>query len=593
MGKHGRGGGRSRRRRGALGGAIVTAVSLLAPGGCFLDDAGTVTAGGGGGPGATSATTTTTTTTTTGTTTTSSSTGPECQAGDLCDDDNPCTADSCVEGQCEHTPTSGTPDDGNPCTADSCADGAEVHTNLGPEVACGEPPLHCDGAGHCVGCAVAGDCPAAIECQSVACEAQVCVYSNDSQGSGVDTTPTNDCKKTQCDGLGAVETVTDAADVPGDDGRECTVETCVGDQPTHAPKDVGTACQTGVCNAAGECVTCAGAFGCGPGQLCFMEQACFSCSDGQKNGDEADVDCGGSCAECPVGATCNAGGDCQNGECNAGICQDLTCTNSAKDGAETDVDCGGSECPTCLNGLMCAAPSDCQSSSCEQGLFGDICCGGACSGSCFACDLPFAEGTCSVLPSSFNGIPPCPVGQTCSGGVNGCVATAKKTLGVACGSNGECHNNTCKGGFCKLVANDFCVADIECGSGRCFNNKCAPCGNDGECASGKCTSPGNNGVCKLVAGSLCAQDSDCFNNKCSSNLCGVQNGQSCQTDDDCASKRCSGGTCASCANGGECVSGLCAAGNCKQVAGKSCASGAQCASGLCAGTALNPFTKCQ
>jgi hypothetical protein len=42
-----------------------------------------------------------------------------------------------------------------------------------------------------------------------------------------------------------------------------------------------------------------------------------TCSDGLRNGDESDVDCGGPlCARCAVSARCNVNGDCVSGRCN-------------------------------------------------------------------------------------------------------------------------------------------------------------------------------------------------------------------------------------------------------------------------------------
>jgi len=46
-----------------------------------------------------------------------------------------------------------------------------------------------------------------------------------------------------------------------------------------------------------------------------------SCSDGIKNGDETDVDCGGSsCPACSAGKACSANSDCAGGSCVAGVC---------------------------------------------------------------------------------------------------------------------------------------------------------------------------------------------------------------------------------------------------------------------------------
>src|SRR5690349_18345888 len=40
-----------------------------------------------------------------------------------------------------------------------------------------------------------------------------------------------------------------------------------------------------------------------------------SCSDGVKNQDETDVDCGGSCATCASGKSCGSNSDCTGGTC--------------------------------------------------------------------------------------------------------------------------------------------------------------------------------------------------------------------------------------------------------------------------------------
>ncbi len=40
-----------------------------------------------------------------------------------------------------------------------------------------------------------------------------------------------------------------------------------------------------------------------------------SCTDGRKNGDESDVDCGGACGACASGADCSSASDCASGLC--------------------------------------------------------------------------------------------------------------------------------------------------------------------------------------------------------------------------------------------------------------------------------------
>ena len=46
------------------------------------------------------------------------------------------------------------------------------------------------------------------------------------------------------------------------------------------------------------------------------------CTNGVKNGDETDVDCGGAtCAKCADGKMCLGGGDCQSGDCFNNACK--------------------------------------------------------------------------------------------------------------------------------------------------------------------------------------------------------------------------------------------------------------------------------
>lgn len=45
-----------------------------------------------------------------------------------------------------------------------------------------------------------------------------------------------------------------------------------------------------------------------------------SCSDGVKNGNESDLDCGGSCGPCQLDSRCAQASDCAVGQCVAGLC---------------------------------------------------------------------------------------------------------------------------------------------------------------------------------------------------------------------------------------------------------------------------------
>lgn len=90
------------------------------------------------------------------------------------------------------------------------------------------------------------------------------------------------------------------------------------------------------------------------------------CADRIKDGDESDIDCGGSsaaCPRCPAAAMCASPDDCQTGGCTNGRCRVASCTDGVRDGFEGDIDCGAG-CPDCTNGQRCAANPDCESNSC-------------------------------------------------------------------------------------------------------------------------------------------------------------------------------------------------------------------------------------
>lgn len=75
---------------------------------------------------------------------------------------------------------------------------------------------------------------------------------------------------------------------------------------------------------------------------CVPTAVADSCHDRVRDGDETDVDCGGTaCQACGFSATCVVGTDCQSQACDAGVCRDPSCTDHVQDGFETGVDQGG------------------------------------------------------------------------------------------------------------------------------------------------------------------------------------------------------------------------------------------------------------
>jgi hypothetical protein len=98
-----------------------------------------------------------------------------------------------------------------------------------------------------------------------------------------------------------------------------------------------------------------------------------SCADGIQNGNETDKDCGGLlCTKCDANQKCLQDSDCKDKVCDLTVtphtCKPHTCTDGIQNGAETDIDCGGSDCPPCNPGQKCIAADDCTGQNCQNGI---------------------------------------------------------------------------------------------------------------------------------------------------------------------------------------------------------------------------------
>jgi len=210
-----------------------------------------------------------------------------------CDDDNPCSEDSCVKGFCQHAvltnldapadaQTEGDcqllvcidgeaqtqaddadlPDDGLVCTDNVCTSGTPSNPPLDAATSCTQNDgTVCDGAGKCVECVSNEQCTPPDECG----------------GSG--TPNTCGCKPTSC-------------------------------------ASVGLSCGFAADN------------GCG---------MALDCNNSMQDGAETDVDCGGdinACSQrCNDGKKCSANSDCANSVCLMKICDSGVWASSHGDGS--------------------------------------------------------------------------------------------------------------------------------------------------------------------------------------------------------------------------------------------------------------------
>lgn len=193
---------------------------------------------------------------------------PEACANNVaCLEDADCRSLYCADGVCHNRRCSSDSEcDKGKCDGGFCATCLDGKAN-GDETALDCGGAFCGGCGVGLGCRDASDCASGLVCQSGVCAA----------------------------GSGDVECVRDA-DCEGTcrDGRCVEDSGCQGDEDC-AP---GLECRDGAC----------------------MEASGEGCSDGRQNGDETDVDCGGSCRGCAEGKSCQDNGDCGSFYCEGGTC---------------------------------------------------------------------------------------------------------------------------------------------------------------------------------------------------------------------------------------------------------------------------------
>ena len=119
----------------------------------------------------------------------------------------------------------------------------------------------------------------------------------------------------------------------------------------------------------------------------FSRLVPVTCSDGIKNQNETDIDCGGLiCSKCNNTMACKNNSDCISNSCENRTCvrKDQisaiscskgflilvheTCNDGLNNQDETDIDCGGIVCSKCNNTRVCQNNSDCISNICKNNI---------------------------------------------------------------------------------------------------------------------------------------------------------------------------------------------------------------------------------
>lgn len=216
--------------------------------------------------------------------------------------------------------------------------------------------------------------------------------------------------------------------------------------------ETGPDCGGAVCPRCPRAAACRAESDCEAGLYCASATLLctpVSCEDGEQNGVETGVDCGGGCPGCEVGAACAGDADCASGSCLASACAEPSCGDGVKNGDESDADCGG-ECDGCGAGLTCVQAADCASNVC---------------GASSRCEELCSDGTQSGDESATD----------CGGSETGC---PRCTDGRPCNAGSDCVSGRCDGERCISCADGVENGDeggLDCGSSEPGCPACPRC----------------------------------------------------------------------------------------------------------------------
>jgi hypothetical protein len=465
------------------------------------------------------------------------------------------TAGDCKASQCDGNglteiviDNADVPAGSDPCTKSLCAAGVPSNPPEPASTVCSEGSgTLCDGAGKCVACLVANDCPGQdTECLKRACNAGVCGTTPTAVGTRLASQTAGDCKLVVCDGSGSTSAQNEDTDV-ANDNNACTTDVCTAGVPSHPNLSDGTSCGTHGACLQGACTGCGAPSDC-PG----VDDECKSrtCTVGvcgfafTASGSAVLAQVAGNCQknQCDgtgntVSAADNSDAPADDGnQCTSDVCAAGAPSHPAK---PTNTACsqnGGSFCSAAGACVVCNAPTqcagtdtDCQTRSCTGNSCGfSFQPAGTMTSAQTAgdCQVNQCDGAGNVIQSAANTDAPADDGNQCTSDV--CVAGAPshpaKAIDTACNQNG--------GSFCSAFgtcaecnAPTQCAGtDTECHSRTCNGNACgqsnAPAGTatsaqtSGDCQTTQCDGAGN-----IVSA---ADDSDApadDGNQCTTDVC--------------------------------------------------------------------------
>ena len=241
--------------------------------------------------------------------------------------------------------------------------------------------------------------------------------------------------------------------------------------------------------------------------VCTGDCVTARCADGVHDGDETDVDCGGSCGTCAIGKLCAVATDCASGFCSASTCAakppGMTCNDNAQCGsgicgANGQGNCCAAACTAgsgtcawtgCDGTGACVYPGTtiaCDAASCMNASLTRHFCDGAggCATDTLTCPNQLACASATSCNPSCAGDGDCVPGYYCADGCH-----AKGGVGASCAAGDQCLSGSCVDGFCCMTACNGacqgCAASLTGGTnGICASVLDGKTDPRGACAAG-------------------------------------------------------------------------------------------------------------
>ena len=543
-----------------------------------------------------------------------------------CDDENPCTQDSCepdvgcLYGDLDDVPC----DDGDPCTVDDiCTAG---------ECASGEDICQCEVDEDCEEFDDADLCNGMMSCV-----AAKCVVNPDTV---VSCEPVaNPCQENQCKpATGLCELVELAAGTPCDDEDECTEnDVCFGGecQSVEVDCDDDNPCTADSCGGAVGCVyAILNGEPCEDGSLCTEGDVCEDdeCVPGENTCDcTVDEDCAEKNDDnlCNGVVVCNADHKCELDsesvvKCDDSLdslCEKNTCTpetgecqmTKAVDGTECDDGLVCTLFDICTDGKCAGEKNDCNDNNpctddvCVESEGGcvhynndfdcsddsscttdDVCSSGKCVGTPVKCDddNPCTKNLCAPLDGCYfeatdgacDDEDACTKDDQCIDG--GCVGQA-----VVCDDTNPCTDDVCEPDIgCTAYDNkepcedgDACTMGDVCALGECTPGPDAICDDEDPCTKDSCN-PAQGCQHEPDSGATCDDGNPCtLEDICVSGVCAGPVANGCDDDNTC--------TADSCSEVDGCLNAPQSGSQCDD--GDACTKNDVCAAGTCAGSAFS------